>query len=240
MVINKFAELNRYIAGASSRGCNNLLPKENLIDWCLANPNNSDEFVLNDEQVFWEVFLESLVKITEGIFSIKDLEKISPKILDKFSFTDIQEFRQNGVLHKRFVIKYEEIINGINEIKQSKKNNLELVDFEQLIEMKEKLRKQFEDSLVEEAALYTELELIEAMLKVAYQLWGSTLQTVEAVINLFSITLGNKKNWNKFLTKQEKRINTASNFVSRRLSGQSVLIDYMNAIVQKSKASWYK
>ena len=68
-VFVKYAYLLRYTSGASSRKCNNLLPQENLIDWCLANPNNPEKFILQDEQLFWEVFIESLVKVTEGIFS---------------------------------------------------------------------------------------------------------------------------------------------------------------------------
>lgn len=240
LVIDKFAQLNRYVAGASSKECNNLLPQENMIDWCLANPDNPSQFILNDEQIFWEVFIESLVKVTGGVFSLKDMDKISPRTLDKFSFYDIQDFRENGIIQSKFIEKYDSIIDKINKIKRVQTERLELVDFEYLIKLREQLRNEFENSLKEETTLYTELELIEAVLKVAYQLWGSALQTVEAVVNFFTIALGKKKSWDNFLVKQEQRINAASKFVSNRISGKPILIEYMNEVVKKSKEAWYK
>ncbi len=104
-VFEKYAYLLRYTSGASSKNCNNLLPQENLIDWCLVNPNNPEDFVLQDEQLFWEVFIESMVKVTEGIFTLKDLEKLSPNLLDRLSFNDIHNLRNEGVLRKNKGVK---------------------------------------------------------------------------------------------------------------------------------------
>ena len=131
---------------------------------------------MQDEQLFWEVFIESMVKITEGIFSLKDLEKLSPNILDRLSFYDIHHLRNEGVLRNKFINKYNSIIDKINVIRTSKDNRLELVDYEILISLKEDLKKEFEEALTQESSVYKEIELLEALAKVAYQIWGGTFQ----------------------------------------------------------------
>jgi len=228
------------MAGASSKQCNNLLPQENLIDWCLANPNNPQKFILNDEQMFWEVFFESMVKLTNGIFSLSDLEKLSPKILDKFNYNDISEFRKDGVLHGRFIAKYESVIDNINNINRLGNAKLDLMNYEELIQTKEIIKKRFEESLQKEASLYVELEAIESFLKIAYQIFGSTIQTIDAVVNFLSIPIGQRKNYKKFLTKQEQRITIATKFAQNRLSEEPVLIEYMSELLRKSKEAWYR
>lgn len=240
LVIRKFADLNRLIAGAGSKKCNNLLPQENLIDWCLANPDNPNSFILDDEKIFWEVFFESMVKLTEGIFSLNELEKLSPKILDKFSYVEINEFRTNGILQDKFIGKYESILDEINTISRIGEGKLELLNYEELIQTKEKISKEFEESLDVEKSLYVELELIESLLKVAYQIFGSTIQTIEAVVNFFSIPLNKRKNWNNFLQKQENRIKKATKFARNTVSGHPVLIEYMDELLKKSKEAWDK
>lgn len=240
IVIRKFADLNRLIAGAGSKNCNNLIPQENLIDWCLANTDNPENFILDDEKIFWEVFLESMVKLTEGVFSLGDLEKISPRVLDKFSFSDINDFRENGVLQNKFIHKYDSIIGKINNVPKLGEEKIELLNFDELITLKESMKKEFNESLSREVSIYTELELIESLLKVAYQIFGGAVQTVDAVINFFSIPFKKRKNWNSFLKKQENRIHRASKFASNRISGDAVLIEYMEQLMKKSKEAWHK
>ena len=239
-VFEKYAYLLRYISGASSKNCHNLLPQENLIDWCLASPQNPESFILQDEQLFWEVFIESLIKVTEGIFSIKDLEKLTPKILDRLSFVDIHNLRSEGILRNKFINRYNSIIDKINVIRTSKENRLDLVDYESLISLKEELKKEFEEALADEAAIYKEIELIESLAKVAYQLWGSAIQTVESVVNFFSILFNRKRNWQQLVENQEKRMSKAMKFASSRLGNEAVLIEYMDGLVSKTKEAWYK
>jgi len=209
-VFEKYAYLLRYIAGASSKGCHNLLPQENLINWCLANPQSPEQFILQDEQLFWEIFIESLIKVTEGIFSLKDLEKLTPKLIDRLSFTDIHELRQTGVLKNKFTNRYNSIIDKINVIRTSKENKLDLVNYESLISLKEELKKEFEETLIDEAAIYKEIELLESLAKVTYQLWGGPIQTVESVINFFSILFNRKRNWQQLINTQEKRMSKSN------------------------------
>jgi hypothetical protein len=239
-VVDKYAHLLRYISGASSKNCNNLLPQENLIDWCLANPNSKNEFVLADEQLFWEVFLESIIRLTEGIVTMKDLSKVSPAILDRLNYTDISSIRNESVLHNKFVSKYETIIDRINTIRTTSKNNIELVDFDELISLKEQLRVEFQNSINDELSIYKKIEIIEALAKIAYQLWGGTLQSIESVVNFFSIVFNKKKNWEDFLRKQEIRAEKAKGFAQNRISKETVLIDYMDKIVNKTKEAWYR
>ena len=240
LVMDKYANLLRYISGASSKNCNNLLPQENLIDWCLANSQNHKEFVLQDEQLFWEVFLESIVRVTEGIFTLKDLSKLSPAILDRLSFQDINSLRSESVLHSRFVTKYDAIIDKINLIRATSNNNLDLVDFDELISLKEQLMVEFQEALKDELNIYKKIEIIEALVKIAYQLWGGTLQSIESVINFFSILFDKKSNWEVFLQKQENRTNKAKKFAQNRLSKETVLIDYMDKLVLKTKDAWHR
>lgn len=240
IVIRKFADLNRLIAGAGSKNCNNLIPQENLIDWCLANPDNPQDFILDDEKIFWEVFFESMVKLTEGVFILSDLKKISPKVLDKFSFSDINDFREGGVLQNKFISKYDSIISKINNVPKLGSGKIELLDFDELIALKESMKGEFNESLSREVSIYTELELIESLLKVAYQIFGGAVQTVDAVINFFSIPFNKRKNWDSFLKKQENRIQRASKFASNRISGDAVLIEYMEELMKKSKDAWHK
>jgi hypothetical protein len=240
LVMDKYAHLLRYISGASSKNCNNLLPQENLIDWCLANSQNHNKFVLQDEQLFWEVFLESIVRVTEGIFTLKDLSKLSPTIIDRLSFQDINSLRNESVLHSRFVSKYDAIIDKINLIRVNSKNNLDLVDFDELISLKEQLMVEFQQALKEELDIYKKIEIVEALAKIAYQLWGGTLQSIESVINFFSILFNKKSNWEEFLQKQENRTNKAKKFAQNRLSSETILIDYMDKLVIKTKDAWYK
>jgi hypothetical protein len=239
-VFEKYAYLLRYTSGASSKNCNNLLPQENLINWCLANPNNPEEFVLQDEQLFWEVFIESMVKVTEGIFSLKDLEKLSPNLLDRLSFNDIHNLRNEGVLRNNFINKYNSIIDKINVIRTSKDNRLDLVDYETLISLKESLKEEFEEALIQESSVYKEIELLEALAKVAYQIWGGTFQTIESVINFFSILFDRKRNIQKLFEQQEKRISKAKKFATKKLGDEAVLIEYMDRLVLKTKEAWYK
>ena len=89
--------------------------------------------------------------------------------------------------------------------------------------------------LQKEAALYTELELLDAMVKVVYQFLGSSIQQIESLVNFFSIALGKKKNWDRFLQQQQQRRQVAARFVSERLSGQRVLIGYMEELAVKAK-----
>ncbi|GEM_PF-2918408 len=239
-VFEKYAYLLRYTSGASSKNCNNLLPQENLINWCLANPNNPEDFILQDEQLFWEVFIESLVKVTEGIFSLRDFEKLSPKILDKLSFQDIHDLRTEGVLRNKFINRYNGIIDKINVIRTSKENRTELVNYDELIALKEEIRKEFIESLSDEASVYKEIELLEASAKVAYQIFGGTIQTIESVINFFSILFDKKKNVQKILEKQENRIAKAKIFAVQKMGNETALIEYMDMLVLKTKESWHK
>lgn len=239
-VFEKYAYLLRYTSGASSKNCNNLLPQENLVDWCLANPSNPESFVLQDEQLFWEVFIESLVKVTEGIFSLKDFEKLSPKILDRLSFQDIHDLRTEGVLRNKFIDRYNGIIDKINVIRTSKDNRTDLVNYDELISLKENIRKEFVESLSDEASVYKEIELLEASVKVAYQIFGGTIQTIESVINFFNILFDKKKNVQTILEKQENRIAKAKMFAVQKLGNETTLIEYMDMLVLKSKESWHK
>ena len=240
IVMDRYVHLVRYISGASSKRCNNLLPQENLIDWCLANSDNRDNFILQDEQLFWEVFLESIIKITEGIFTLKDLSKLSPTILDRLNYNDIYDLRSDSILQNKFVKKYDSIIDKINIIRTTSQNYTELVDFEELISLKEQLRIEFMYALQDEISIYHKIEIIEALVKIAYQLWGGSLQSIESVINFFSITFNRKHDWEKFLKKQEKRVLIARDFAKKRLSKETTLLDYMDKIVIKTKDAWYK
>lgn len=181
-----------------------------------------------------------MIKVTEGIFSIKDLEKLTPKILDRLSFVDIHNLRSEGILRNKFINRYNSIIDKINVIRTSKENRLDLVDYESLISLKEELKKEFEEALADEAAIYKEIELIESLAKVAYQLWGSAIQTVESVVNFFSILFNRKRNWQQLVENQEKRMSKAMKFASSRLGNEAVLIEYMDGLVSKTKEAWYK
>lgn len=238
-VFEKYAYLLRYTSGASSKNCNNLLPQENLVDWCLANPDNPEDFILQDEQLFWEVFIESLVKVTEGIFSLKDIEKLSPKILDRLNFQDIHDLRSEGVLRNKFIDRYNGIIDKINVIRTSKENRTDLVNYDELIALKEDIKKEFMESLTDEASVYKEIELLEASAKVAYQIFGGTIQTIESVINFFNILFDKKKNVQKIMEKQENRIAKAKMFAVQKMGNETSLIEYMNMLVLKSKDSWH-
>ncbi len=239
-VFKKYAYLLRYTSGASSKNCNNLLPQENLVNWCLVNPNSPKNFILQDEQLFWEVFIESLIKVTEGIFSLKDFEKLSPKILDRLSFQDIHALRTEGVLKNKFIERYNGVIDKINVIRTSKENRTDLVKYDELIALKEEIRKEFVESLSGEASIYKEIELLEATAKVAYQIFGGTIQTIESVINFFNILFDKKKNVQKIMEKQENRITKAKMFVVQKMSNETTLIEYMNMLVLKAKESWHK
>lgn len=239
-VIQNFADLNRLIAGASSKNCNNLLPQENLIDWCLANPEDPTSFILNDEIIFWEVFIESLIKITEGIYSLSDIEKLSPKLFDKFSFEDIHEIKNYFLQRNLFIERYASILDGVNGATQIGTGRLDLLKYEELIQIKWEITKSFEDLLRDEASLYKQIEITESLLKIAYQILGGTIQTIESVVSFFSITLGKQKNWNDFMQKQQNRIERALKFARNRFTGQPVLIEHMEYLTKKARESWYK
>jgi len=239
-VLERYAYLLRYISGASSKKCNNLLPQENLIDWCLANLDDNKAFILQDEQIFWEVFLESLVKLSEGIFTLKDIEKLSFDTIDRFSYTDIYELRNDCILQNKFISKYDSIINSVNALSVDSFNRTELMNFEALISLKERLRAKFYNSMKEEISIYHKIEIIEALVKIVYQLWGGPIQSINSVINFFSIHINKKQNWSKFLINQQRRVTIAQNFAKKRLGKETVLIDYMNMIVTKTKEAWYK
>ena len=149
-VVQKFADLNRLIAGASSKNCNNLLPQENLIDWCLANPEDPTSFILNDEIIFWEVFIESLIKITEGIYSLSDIDNLSPKLFDKFSFEDIHEIKNYFLQRNLFIERYASILDGVNGATRIGTGRLDLLKYEELIRIKWEITKSFEDLLKDE------------------------------------------------------------------------------------------
>ncbi len=191
-VINKYAELLRYICGASSKQCNNFLPQENMIDWCLANYEDPKSFVLNDSAIFWEVFFESLLKTTDGIFSLSDVHNMSEAALDRIDFYGIQQIREQGCLQNAFIATYENIIDKINVPRTTDADPYKLINFDELIDLKERLKVEFKKELSTEANFYKRIEITESLLKIAYQLLGGTIQTLESVVNFFSV-ISNKK-----------------------------------------------
>ena len=148
--------------------------------------------------------------------------------------------RTEGVLRRSFINKYDSIIDKINIIRTSKNNRLELIDYENLISLKEHLRKEFEEALKQESNVYKEIELLEALVKVAYQIWGGTFQTIESVVNFFSILFDRKENLQKFFERQEKRVSRAKCFATKKLGNEAVLIEYIDKLLQKTKEAWYK
>ncbi|MEM9919192.1 MAG: hypothetical protein AAF990_13905 [Bacteroidota bacterium] len=239
-IIRKFADLNRIMAGASSVRCNNLIPQENLIDWCLVKPQTPKDFILSDEQIFWEVFFESMIKLTDGIFNLTDLEKVTPKTLDKFSFEEIDAYRKECIIQNDFINKYNSVIENIDGVPKLGDAKIVLLDFDQLINLKASIRSEFSRTLDQEVSLYTELELLESLMKVTYQIFGGAIETVSSVVNFFSIPFNKQKDWNVFLKNQELRIERAYKFASKRISNKAVLIEYMEELMKKSKEVWYK
>jgi len=198
-VIKKYAELLRYICGASSKQCNNFLPQENMIDWCLANYDNPNSFVLNDSAIFWEVFFESLLRTTDGIFSLSDLQNLSETALDRVDFHGIQQMREQSCLQENFINTYDNIINRVNTPRVTDSDPYKMMKFDELIDLKETLRLEFKKELLNEAEFYKKIEVTESLLKIAYQLLGGTIQSLESVVNFFSVVLNKKDDWDSYL-----------------------------------------
>ncbi len=239
-VVLKYAELLRYICGASSKQCNNFLPQENMIDWCLANYENPNSFVLNDSAIFWEVFFESLLRTTDGIFSLSDLQNLSEKTLDRVDFYGIQQIREQSCLQESFIKTYDSIISKVNTPAISDGNPYRMMKFDELIDLKEKLRLEFKNELSDEVAFYKKIEITESLLKIAYQLFGGTIQSLESVVNFFSVMLDKKNDWDSYLTRQEQRIQSATKYATKFYSDEPVLIEYMQQLTSKAKSGWYK
>ena len=234
--VKSFAELTRLVAGAHSKQCSNLLPQENLVDWCLANPESPQDFILSDEIIFWEVFLESVTKVSEGIFSIEDIKSLEKGALSNLSFKEIAEIKQQ-VLSRSFSTRYEKILSGINGISGVTKNRSDLLNFHELIELKSNIKVEFDAMLSEEAKIYKQVEVAESLMNVAYQLFGGTLSTIESVISFLSLVTGRRRDWEKYQKWQNRRMEIAQSYARNKLLGQPVLIEYIDMLACKTSNS---
>ena len=233
----RFASLARLMAGAASKNCANMIPQENLVDWCLVDPSGED-MILSDEIIFWEVFLEELLSATSGLSAMTDLQSFSRQGMDRVSFNDIGELRsESGFL--QFTQKFSSIVDESARLHNVGSHQSGLVGFDDLISLREEISLGFREQIKGEVSLFSGIKMVETLLRVPFQLYGGGLQALESLVSFMALTQSNDHDWKMMIGNKIKTAEKARDYATRRYLGEPVLIDFLDQVVQRAKKNWH-
>lgn len=233
-----FANLARLMAGAASKNCANMIPQENLLEWCIANPDRNEGATLSDEVIFWEVFLEEIFSATGGLNGLQDLHRFSPKLLSRLSYRDIAELRQEQGFQD-FTNAFSSLIDGAAKLKNVGSNQSGIATFSELIEVRATLSHGFKSEIQREVGIFAGLQMIETLMRIPMQLYGGALQAIESLISFMALTQTNDNDWKNLVSRKLQKANRAQAFAARKFTGEPVLLDFMGQITEKAKANWH-
>lgn len=234
----QFANLARLMAGAASKQCANMVPQENLINWCLASPERENSMVLSDEVLFWEVFLEEIFSATDGLHSLQDLQNFSQASLRRVTYKDLAELRAEDGFHK-FTQKFSTIVDRTAKSFEVGEAQTGVANFDDLISMKSSIGKEFQDQIKGEVNLLSGIRMVEALLRVPFQLYGGSLQAIESLISFMALTQANDNDWKELVSRKIHRAERARDFATRHYFGQPVLLDFLDEVIQRAKMNWH-
>lgn len=236
--MRQFANLARLMAGAASKQCANMVPQENLINWCLASPERGNSMVLSDEVLFWEVFLEEIFSATDGLHSLQDLQSFSQASLRRVTYKDLAELRAEDGF-RNFTRKFTSIVDRIAKSFEVGEAQTGVAKFEDLISMKSLIGREFQEQIKGEVTLLSGIKMVEALLRVPFQLYGGSLQAIESLISFMALTQANDNDWKELVARKIRRAERARDYATRHYFGQPVLLDFLDEVIQRAKMNWH-
>lgn len=236
-VFQNYGDLARLMAGAASKNCANMIPQENLIDWCIVNPADSKENIASDEVIFWQVIMENLLAATNGLANLQDFQQFNENTLDRLTFEDVNDLR-NLEAFSEFNQQYELIVNQSATAHKVGAGELGLVNFEELISIKDNIQKKYNDVIESEVSLHSGIRMIETLLRIPFQLYGGAIQAMDSLVTYSVLKNANDHSWRKFVDSKVQRVECAKRYALKHCAGQPVLIEFLTEIIERAKRNW--